>query len=95
MLRGLRHDLWPMAGKELARGDEQDLGSVFHEARKSRIDVVDIAGIEDFDFLPGYDGRAQRVCDHRFDYASVVIRVDEHRNAVGPWKKVSQQSERF
>jgi hypothetical protein len=57
MLRGLRHDLCSMAGKELARCDEQDLGPVFHKARKSRIDVADIAGIEDFDFLPGYDAR--------------------------------------
>jgi hypothetical protein len=56
MLRGLRHDLRPMAGKEAAGADEQDLGSLFHKARKSRIDVADIAGIEDFDFLPGYDG---------------------------------------
>jgi len=58
MLCGLRHDLRPMAGKEVAGADEQDLGPPFHKARKSRIDVADIAGIEDFDFLPGYDGGA-------------------------------------
>ena len=90
MLCGLRHNLRPMAGKEIAGADEQDLGPLFHKARESDIDVADIAGIEDFDLPPSCDGGASCVCGHRFDDARVVIRVDEHRNTVGPRKKVSQ-----
>jgi hypothetical protein len=55
MLRGQRYDRHPMAGKEAAGTDEQDLGPLFYKARKSRVDVINVAGIEDLDF-PSWAG---------------------------------------
>ena len=93
MLRGQRYDLHPIAGKDVARTDEQDLGPLFHEARKSRVDAACVAGIEDLDFLPNCDGRSSHIRDHRFDDHRIVIRVDEQRSTGGPRDKFSQQPE--
>src|SRR5580704_9520643 len=61
MLRGQRYDLHPMAGKKAAGTDKQDLGPLFHKARKSRVDVADVAGIEDLDSPPNWDGRSSHI----------------------------------
>src|SRR5262249_48924885 len=52
MLSGQRYDLRPLGGKEAAGTNEQGFGPLFHEARKSRVDVVNVAGIGDLDFPP-------------------------------------------
>src|SRR5215471_21157620 len=83
MLRGQCYDLHPMAGKEVAGTDKQDLGPLFHKTHKSRVDVVSVTGIEDRDFPPNWDGRSLHICDHRLDDGRVFIRVDEHRNPSG------------
>src|SRR5882757_5870607 len=49
MLRGQRYDFHPMAGKEAAGTDKQDLGPLFHKARKSRVDVANVTSIEHLD----------------------------------------------
>jgi hypothetical protein len=82
-----------MAGKEAAGTDKQDLGPLFRKARKSRVDVVNVTGIEHLDSPPNWDGRTSHICDHRPDDGRVVVRVDEHRNTSGPRNKVQQQPE--
>jgi hypothetical protein len=53
--RGQSCDLRPLAGKETAGTDDQDLAPIFYKARKSRVDVINVAGIEDLDF-PSWAG---------------------------------------
>ena len=91
MPRGQRYDLHPMAGKEAAGTDKQDLGPLFHKTRKSRVDVANVTGIEDLDSQPNRDGRSSHVCDHRFDDGRVVVRVDERSNT-GGWQRVLPRS---
>jgi hypothetical protein len=60
MLRSQRYDLHPMAGKETAGTDEQDLEPLSYKARKSLINVINVADIEDLNFSPNSDGLLAR-----------------------------------
>ena len=94
MARGQRDKLIAPAGEERVGADRQRVGAVAGQARKSRLDIVARAGVQDVELQP--EARAAARLPSPWTSAIAVARVDEQaRSYVASGTSSRSSSSRF